>query len=378
MEVIHVSEGLRMLRRRIRVWQHGFHGYHGNATAICKAVIHDCYNAHHEYYQTSTGNYCEFWTRDFAWCVSPLIRLGHAREVVHTIEYALGIFARHQKVTTTINPQGKPFDFPFYAADSLPLLLYSLVEAKRLITDPAIARQVEEVIFAYKPLLEEQVGVFCDLVIGPKGLVKHAHFSSMKDHAMRSQSCYDQTMIALLDQSVKLLGLKAHLPAHDYKAVLIEHFWKDDHFIDRIGSSVVSGDANVVPFWTGVIRDGHMVRKAIERVEHEGLCIQVPMRYMKSREEHHAVWQAIFAPNYEGDTSWAHLGMMYLEVLSRYDSLRAKVVLNQYAKKIEQYKTFIELYEKNGTPYHSWLYMADEGMLWCANWLDVATRLRGM
>lgn len=364
-----------MVRRRVRVGRKGFHKYHGDARAICAAIVHECYESHHGYYRVSIGNYCEFWVRDFAWCVAPLIRLGHSREVVHTLEYALGVFAREGAVTTTISPDGRPFDFPVYAVDSLPLLLFTIAEAQRLVTDSAIKQQLRDILFAYAPFLDMQVAVFREKVVGNGGLVRPGHFSSMKDHSARLHSCYDQAMIALLDHCIKLLGLRERLPVHDYKAILLEHFWKDDHFVDALGSSVISGDANIVPFWCGVVSDVHMFKRMVARIEREGLCDPLPLRYTRRKQDHHGVWQSFFAPNYEGDTVWAHMGMMYLDVLARHDPERARIALAQYARKIEEHKTFLELYEGNGKPYKSLVYMADESMLWCANWLDVEERL---
>ena len=39
---------------------------------------------------------------------------------------------------------------------------------------------------------------------------------------------------------------------------------------------------------------------------------------------------------------------------------------------IEKYKNFLEVFNPDGSPFRSWFYYADEGMLWCANYLTLA------
>jgi len=49
--------------------------------------------------------------------------------------------------------------------------------------------------------------------------------------------------------------------------------------------------------------------------------------------------------------------------------------LNQYKEKIEHYGTFVEVYGKNGKPYSSLFFSADEGMVWVANYLHLENLL---
>ena len=91
--------------------------YSGKAEEICKKIINDCWNK--QYFQTSTTNFSQFWTRDFGFCTRSLIKLGYTKQVHQTIRYALNRFQENKKITTTITPKGEPYDFPTFAVDSL-------------------------------------------------------------------------------------------------------------------------------------------------------------------------------------------------------------------------------------------------------------------
>src|SRR3989338_3853604 len=132
--------------------------YTGNADQICKQIVKDCWNG--RYFQTSPSNFPQFWTRDFGWCTHSLLQLKYGAEVQQTLRYALNRFKKYKKITTTITPLGKPFDFPTPAVDSLPWLIHSL----RLAKFPY---------HSYKPFLNWEIQKFFTRFIDLKtGLVK--------------------------------------------------------------------------------------------------------------------------------------------------------------------------------------------------------------
>jgi len=158
--------------------------YQGNATEICKKIVKDCYNG--LYFQTSNQNFKQFWTRDFGWCISALIKQGYEKEVQATLRYAFNRFKKYKKITTTITPGGKPYDFPTKAVDSLPWFIHAL-------------RLGKFEYYEHRPFLNKQIRIFFNRFIDKEtGLVKKKHFSSMKDFSIRKSSCYDNCMAAML------------------------------------------------------------------------------------------------------------------------------------------------------------------------------------
>ncbi len=82
-----LSEALKILKRSRYVKKHGIKKYKGNANAICKQIIKDCWNG--KYFQVSAGHFTSFYVRDFGWCVDSLMKLGYKKEVHKTLDYVL-------------------------------------------------------------------------------------------------------------------------------------------------------------------------------------------------------------------------------------------------------------------------------------------------
>jgi len=113
----------RSLWRGVRGWER----YPGDAEAICRAVIDDCWTG--DYLAGSAGHFRQFWTRDLAMCTPALCRLGYRDRVVASWEWGLERFERAGRITTTIFYKRFPRDVYAYACDSLPMTLFALREA---------------------------------------------------------------------------------------------------------------------------------------------------------------------------------------------------------------------------------------------------------
>ena len=353
-----ISEGLRIWRRARRVKRTGFKRYKGGPEQICRKILEDCFDG---YFRVSAGHFCEFYTRDFGLIAHALCELGYKEKVTETFAYALKHFSAAGKVATTISPDGNVFDFPTYSPDSLALLLFSLVRTK----NQHLAKQ-------YSAFLQEQVDVFVKKVVAKDLLPKRKHFSSIRDQVKRKSSCYDAVMIAAVARDAKKLGLAF---PHEFAAVkkrIREEYWNGTYFFsDLHKQDVVVGDANVFPFWMEVFTEKNMVENATAAIRAAGLDDPYPLRYVstadKHREKrrmHHASWTT---PEYETDSIWMHLGLAYLEILP--DTKLRKKHLRAYTKNILTFRTFLEVYAADGTPYESAFYMTDEAMSWCAVYL---------
>jgi len=357
-----------MLKRRIRVLFKGLKQYPGNADDIAKQIIKDCYNKEKDYFMVSSpnGHFNEFYCRDFGWCTEALLKLGYRNEVINTLEYALKIFDNHGRIEQSINPSGKPFTFPDkYSPDALAFLVRSLKLAKAF-----------DLIKKYKSFLNNEIKRYYVLVIDEStGLVrKDKTFSSMKDHALRQSSCYDNVITGMLSNDLhEIKILNNPFKKYDYRKIIIDDFWNEDrgYFLDDLsGNKIICGDANVIPFWSGLIDDKSMLKKTINTLRKNGLDKPLPLKYAgKKYKEHEMISEEVLASGYERETAWAHVGLMYIKIVLKADKKLAKEYLEQYRKKIEKYHTFIELYSPDGKPFKTLLYYADESMLWAANYL---------
>ncbi|MBD3318961.1 hypothetical protein GF342_03560 [Candidatus Woesearchaeota archaeon] len=352
MTLIHAFEGLRMFTHSLRVRLRGFQQYNGTAEDICRAIVKDCWNG--KYFQTSTGHFTQFWTRDFGWCVASLLRLGYRDQAIKTLQYALQSFTKAGKITTAITPGGRAFDFPTRAVDTLPWLVFALAQV-----------QNAALTASYAPLIRSQLQELMSWL--DHGLVKNnLRLSSIKDHARRAPCCYDTCMLGMLSTQLTRLALQNPLKHYSYRQLLEHHFWTGKGYRDHKGSKEHSGDANLFAVWTGLAPKTHNTQ--VLRIL-ETLSQPFPLKYTLEQETHETINAARLAPNYQGNTIWAHLGMIYLDYLRREHTKQYTTVKKQYAALIETHKTFLELYAPDGKPFKSPLYITDEGMLWASLYL---------
>ena len=331
--------------------------YHGNAREISEQIIKECWNG--TYFQTSTTNFTQFWTRDFGWCTASLLKLGYQTEVEKTLRYALNRFQINGKITTTLTPGGKPFDFPTYAVDSLPWLIHSI----KLSKFPY---------YNYKQFLTEQTQSFYNKVINPKlGLVRtDVQFSSMKDFALRKSSCYDNCMVAMLSRDLDELKLPNPFKGFNYQALILNHFWNGKYFYDDLRKQeYIAGDANLFPFLTGVIDDKNIRNLAFASISKDELDYPFPLKYTKERLSLPFIWQETLLRNYESNSIWTHMGPLYIKILKDIDPKKAEHLKKVYTAVIEKHKTYPEVFFPDGTLYSSPVYNCDRGMLWAANYL---------
>lgn len=334
--------------------------YYGVPEVICRQVVQDCWNG--SYFQTSTGNFPQFWTRDFGWCVQSLVQLGYQKEVHKTLRYVLNHFQRYQKITTTITPGGRPFDFPMYSVDTLPWLIHAI-------------KISHFTYYPFKDFLNKELQRFYSIVINEHtGLVKpDVAFSSMKDFAKRKSSCYDNTMVALLAQDLKwMMNLINLLERFDYPALIKRHFWNGCYFYDDLRKQdYVAGDANLFPFLFGLFHDQVMLKEAMKSVQEAGLDTPFPLKYTSAGKNVQFIWQEKLIPEYEYDTIWTHMGPLYIKLLKKVDPERAKTLKQAYSEMVAKHKNYLEVFFKDGRPYKSLFYVCDRGMLWAANYLTL-------
>jgi len=335
--------------------------YHGNAKEICQQIVDGCWNGH--FFQTSTNNFPQFWTRDFGWCCKSLLQLGYKNKVHQTLRYALNRFQKYQKITTTITPRGKPFDFPNNAVDSLPYLIHSI----KISSFPYRS---------YKRFLNWQIKIFFEEFIDPlTGLVKPEQFSSMKDFAVRKSSCYDNTLVALLAKDLKTMKLNNPFEKYDYPSLIKQHFWSGKFFFDDLAKQdYVAGDAQVFPFVLGIIQDNEMLELVLQEIQKAELDLPLPLKYTNKEAKVKFIWQEFFLKNYEFDSIWTHMGPFYIKLVKKTNPELAKKYKKSYTQMIERYQNYLEVFStsKNQVkPFRTPFYFCDRGMLWAANYLTL-------
>lgn len=361
-EYIH-NAGVR-LRRQFR----GHTRHPGSAASIVRSCIEACWNG--RTFTASPGHFNMFWTRDLSFTVPSLVRLGHGHRVQDSLAYALDVWTRRRRhITTTIHHFDRPGDVYEYGVDSLPLFVAALRAAG-----------ATDLVERHRPWLEAEIAHYYRVVVDPTtGLVRSDRkFSAHRDTVVNRSNAFGNTMVALLAKTIDETGwfaspFERHFDG-DYGRLLLEHFWVDDHFRDALGDDTVSGEANVWPFYSGVIGDPDIVAPALAYLDDNGFCDPYPLRYETSRRPEREVWLTRHVlPDYQGSTVWTSLGAMYLQVLRTVDPALAATETARYVEWIERDGTFWEVMNDRGQNWVSsrWIMIGEESMLWSAIFLDV-------
>jgi hypothetical protein len=356
------SVGIR-LRRHVR----GHTRHPGDASSIVRACIETCWNG--RTFTASPGHFDMFWTRDLSFSAPSLIRLGHGQRVHDSLAYALGVWTRRRShITTTIHYFDRPGDVFEYGVDSLPLFIAALRAA-----------DATDLVEHHRPWLQAEIDHFYEMAIDPAtGLARSDRkFSAHRDTVVNRSNAYANTMVALLAKTIEETGwfaspFKRHFDG-EYGRLLLEHFWVRDHFRDALGDDTVSGEANIWPFYSGVIGESEIVAPALSYLNANGFCDPYPLRYETSRRPEREVWLTRhLLPDYQGSTVWTSLGAMYLQVLRTVDPTLAATETGRYVEWIERDGTFWEVLDARGQNWVSprWLNIGEESMLWSAIFLD--------
>lgn len=355
-----IRVGLLSLARRLWGWKR----YPGTVEAICRAVVDDCWTG--DFFSGSAGHFRQFWTRDLAMCTPALCRLGYGQRVRDSWSFALPLFERAGRVTTTIFARRYPRDVYNFACDSLPMLLFGL---RSIGATDLIAR--------HRAFLSREIDRYVGRILDAEtGLVKKTrYFSAPRDCMTGSSTVFANTMLALLE---RLLDEQSTLPnplrGLQVSRRIQETFWCGEYFKDALDRDLPSGDANLWPFFYEVIADAAMKRKALLSLDRLGFTQPIPLRYFQRRlPESELVIPRIFAPNYQGDTSWMQMAPVYVGLLRDIDSDRFHLHRGALTAVVERDGNFLELYDVAGRPYRgrASLYFADQGMLWAALLLDI-------
>ena len=361
-EYVH-NAGIR-LRRQLR----GHTRHSGDAPTIIEACIERCWNT--RTFTASPGHFDMFWTRDLAFSTPALVRQGYGERVRASLAYALDVWTRRNShITTTIHYFDRPGDVYEYGVDSLPLLLAALRAA-----------DASELVDRHAGWLQAEVDHYVERVVDPtSGLVRSDRkFSAHRDTVENRSNTYGNTMVALLAKTIAETGwVESPLERHfdgDYGGLLIEHFWAGDHFRDALADETVSGEANVWPFYAGVIAEPDLLRPALAYLDTQGFCDPLPLRYETTRRPEREVWLTRHVlPDYQGSTVWTSLGAMYLQVLRAIYPVLATYETSRYVELIERDGTFWEVLDHHARNYVSprWIMIGEEAMLWSAIFLDV-------
>lgn len=320
-----------------------------------------------------------------------------ARQITYlqTLAFALGVFDKSEKLTTTIVPTGSYratcVNFHAYPSDTMYGILYALSALRgdqsarpydygqqHLANDTAEAAQM--LLEEYETSLIRLYRSYREKVYDPEiGLIdKSVTLSGAKDITMRSSAFFDNVVFWKTSALAMDLGLISHDPdwLDELKQRIIENFWLEDegYFLEDlsdegIANSYYSSD------WLIVLATGflsidepnelqYFVRSS-DYIAKKSIARPFAIKYQHETRAHRQFPIVRFAvASYGGDSIWSFWGMEFIKsqmelyrVTGETKYLKeADFQIAAYEKKMLEYGGFPELYDHKGdmleTPFY--------------------------
>jgi len=360
-----------VLRRVKKLLVPHFKRQGSNYKTICHSILKNCY--YDNFFHVSSGNFKNFFVRDFSIIAKHLINIGYKKEVFSTINFAFDSFMNSGHVATTITKTifgYQAYDLPDYGFDSPALFVKIIFDSDYKLNDRQKRFLYQELEHMRKKYLDEQDLPKLDLT-----------FSSMRDLQKRKRACYDVAMLAYLQQTLSELGLNFEFKTN-YKGYLMNEYWNGEFFYDDLTKqNYFSTDANIIPFWLGIFNSKEMFEKVHKIIKRLNLAEPLPIKYNANEQIPSVKFREceIFNKNYESGAIWIHLGLIYLDLLKEFDkNNELKIHLTKMKELVEKYGTLVEVLYDDLTPFKSLFYFCDEGMSWCASFFDLYEQITQM
>lgn len=372
---------LLMCRKNIHRKLFGYKKYEGNFETITKKIVlssfvHSKKYPSLSYLQVSSGHYRQFYCRDFGMITEYLLKENYDFIVKETLKYALFVFQKYHRITTTIS-EDVPVNFFSYGSDSLPFLMRSLRVYYQKTKDDTL-------ILKYQDFLQKMIDEYYAIVYDIKSkLIKENIFlSSAKDHSNRRSGTYENSAMiglaielkkinTLLDKELFQIPISIEKSTKEMKKHLYDKkgFFYDD--LDR--KKIKSADANIFPYYWNIFQNKKMITSSLEHIQN--LAKQLPIQYTLQHDTSKEIfWSRLISPNFEGNTIWMHIGLCYIEVLQKIDDKECSRLLQNYKTFVEKRKNSFEVLSLNKRPYQSFFYTCDESMTWIVGYYSLSKK----
>lgn len=298
-----------------------------------------------------TGHFRFMWPSDFGKALRGSLQVLPRPYLRGLIAYMARESARLGRVTSCFTPR-RGFDMPYYRADNLPWLAYSVDEFVRATGDAALADEV-------RPALQGLLDAYeTELLAG--GLLPLSMTGDWVDTILRPSSTYNNLCALMLLRRCPSLGLRARTDAGRFQEALWKDRWRGDRFTDFAGTEAEGVDAGVVALYLDLLDAPSRARLA-ERLEAGDLVRPFPMRV--HAEDYDRALMPFFtrlSPRYHS-LIWIHLGMMYLNGLKR-AGRDCSAPRRSIEALILESRNVLEVYDRQGRPYSTFWHSTEAGL----------------
>ena len=298
-----------------------------------------------------TGHFRFMWPSDFGKALRGALQVLPRAYLRGLIAYMARESARLGRVPSCFTPR-RGFDMPYYRADNLPWLAYSIDEFVRTTGDASLAEEV-------RPALQGLLDAYEAELLGG-GLLPLSMTGDWVDTILRPSSTYNNLCALMLLLRCPALGLRTRADPARFKEALWKDRWRGDHFTDFAGTEAEGVDAGVVALYLDLL-DGPSRGRLADRLEASDLVRPFPIRVHAG--DYDLALMPFFtrlSPRYHS-LIWIHLGMMYLNGLRRAgrDAAAHKSTIEGL---ILRSRNVLEVYDREGRPYSTFWHSTESGL----------------
>ncbi|MGK2896133.1 MAG: hypothetical protein ACSLEY_00820 [Candidatus Saccharimonadales bacterium] len=334
---------------------------------------------------------------------------------IQTLAYALGVFDKHDTLTTTIVPTGRHVatcvNFYAYPSDTLYGMLYGLAHVLGIETgrpydyDTSRINQLDilaaatELHQTYQKSLTSHYTRYRQKVYDEKrGLIDpRIRMSGAKDITKRSSAFYDNVIFWKTTQLAQILGLidENQTFLDELKTRIISTYWLEDegYFLEDLSmegqqEKYYSSDWLIV-LATGFLNPAHSdeaiyFTRSIDYIHEMEIDRPFAIKYQHETRAHRqfaAVRLAV--ASYGGDSIWSFWGMEYIKTLialyrttdKKWYLKEADYHIKKYEAAIIEYGGFPEVYDTHGIMLQTPLYRSIRQTGWVIGF-DQVCRIR--
>ena len=310
-----------------------------------------------------SGHFRYMWVSDFGKALRGARAALEEGYLARQVAYMIRESARLGRVTTCFSPR-RGFDMPWYRADGLPWLVWSVRE----LPEASRARVLSEGGRALQGLVDDYERTHSE-----KGLVSESFTGDWMDSVLRPSSTYNNACALMMLRAAREAGLRTKTAPESFEAALLESRWRGGVLTDYAGTDRESLDGAVYALYFRQF-PAAVQEALLSRIERSGLARPYPLMSAPGRYPRELMpLLTRFSPEYHS-TIWLHLGFMYLNALKAHGRDIAEPLAAMEAL-ILRFRNVLETLKPDGGLYATAFHATEHGLSMAAGqYLELVSR----
>ncbi len=298
---------------------------------------------------SGAGNFRFMWVGDFGMAVKGVELTLDQQYIASLISLMIQESTKVGRALAVYTPH-KGFDMPYYRADSLPWLIYSVSEFVRKTGKETLFQDNKEKLQSLLTRYEE--------THFSNGLLDTSLCGDWMDTIKRPSSTWSNICALQMLKDAKQLGLEVKINPTTLEERILEKRWHPrGYFVDYEGTELWGVDASILALYFQLFPK-HIHESIINKIEISGLTHPLPILAASRTHSKKIMMPLTHLTSGYHSVIWLHLGLMYLNGLSKmgFDISHYKSEIDRY---IMHYRNILETFDPHGEPYKTFFHVTE-------------------